>query len=312
VETSAVGSEQVQAKTVGQLVAAPSGLTAGAVSQTRIDLTWSDNSNNESGFELYRSTSGETGTFELRATPSGNTTGFSDAFAQAGTRYCFKIRAVRTTGLKSTYSGFSTTACATTLEPPAPPPPPPPSAATGLYALAQTSTSVAITWGSTGVVSGFRIERSQDGGGTWSSIATISEAASSRFQDEGLASDQQVCYRVIAYNLHGEAPPSNTACTAPPAAPTNLVGTRRDDGAIYLTWSDNSTVEDGYEVWVQIIQYNSDCDAGCFTDVYNQVVGIVAADSTSFLCSDCAGLPTFIMATKGGGWSDMSNTILVP
>lgn len=59
---------------------------------------------------------------------------------------------------------------------------------------------------------------------------------------------------LFARSLGGDAPPSNPDCTAPPAAPTNLVATPRDDGGADLRWSDNSAVEDGYEVWIQIIR----------------------------------------------------------
>jgi hypothetical protein len=45
---------------------------------------------------------------------------------------------------------------------------------------------------------------------------------------------------------------SAAVCTAPPAAPTNLTGTRRTDGAVEFRWTDNSAVEDGYEVYYQI------------------------------------------------------------
>src|SRR5205807_649665 len=43
-------------------------------------------------------------------------------------------------------------------------------------------------------------------------------------------------------------PPSNTACTAFPFAPTNLVAKAVDGQTIDLTWTDNSAFEDGYEV----------------------------------------------------------------
>ena len=61
-------------------------------------------------------------------------------------------------------------------------------------------------------------------------------------------SEQQLCYRVIASNANGDSPPSNTDCTAPPAAPSGLTATVVDSKTVDLAWIDNSTVEDGYEV----------------------------------------------------------------
>lgn len=43
----------------------PANLVAAAVSHERVDLTWQDNSTNESGWEVHHSTTGPTGTFGL-------------------------------------------------------------------------------------------------------------------------------------------------------------------------------------------------------------------------------------------------------
>jgi hypothetical protein len=312
IEPSEFGGRPVAATGAGNLVAAPSDLAAIAVSETRIDLTWVDNTSNESGFELYRSISGETGTFELRAKPLANATAYTEAFAQPATQYCFKLRAVRRAGAKSTYSAFSNTVCATTPEPPPPPPtppPPPPAAVEGLDVAPHTSTTVWMVWGFGPDQDGFRIERSLNGGTSWSSVGTVS---SPMFMDTGLTSEQQVCYRVIAYNLGGDAPPSNTDCTTPPAAPTDLVATLRDAGVVDLRWSDNSAVEDGYEVWIQVTIYNDDCASGCTTSVYYASVGDLPANSTSYSCSACAGWPTWVAAKKDGGSSTWSNVAEVP
>jgi hypothetical protein len=111
--------------------------------------------------------------------------------------------------------------------------------------------------------------------------------------DAGLTSDQQVCYRVIAYNLSGDAPPSNTDCTVPPTAPTDLVGTLREDGAVEPSWSGNSAVEEGYEMWVQITLTNIDCDAGCTTDTYDVLVGdLLPTRAASRATSAAARRPT--------------------
>jgi hypothetical protein len=49
--------------------AAPSGLTAVSVSNSQIHLTWTDNSNNETGFGIARSPDGSTGWIELPRQP---------------------------------------------------------------------------------------------------------------------------------------------------------------------------------------------------------------------------------------------------
>jgi titin len=56
--------------------AAPSNLTATAVSSSQINLSWTDNSNNETSFEVYRSKTGRS--FKRIATVGANVTTFAD------------------------------------------------------------------------------------------------------------------------------------------------------------------------------------------------------------------------------------------
>jgi dienelactone hydrolase len=74
---------------------APSSLVATAVSHAKINLTWTDNSSNESGFEILRSTS-PTGTYAQVATVPG--TSYTDSGLLANTKYFYKIRAIGLSG----------------------------------------------------------------------------------------------------------------------------------------------------------------------------------------------------------------------
>src|SRR2546430_9150968 len=57
---------------------APSAASAVAVSETRIDVGWQDNSTSESGFEVHRSTTGLSGTYALLASAGAGGTSYSD------------------------------------------------------------------------------------------------------------------------------------------------------------------------------------------------------------------------------------------
>jgi hypothetical protein len=94
--------------------AAPSELGADAPSNSQIDLSWSDNSGNETGFEIERSTTGIGGSYSLLTTRPANSTSYSDVGLSSATEYCYRIRAVNGTGASS-YDG---PACATTLSAP--------------------------------------------------------------------------------------------------------------------------------------------------------------------------------------------------
>src|SRR5439155_10245604 len=81
-----------------------------AASSSRIDLTWTDNSNNEANFILERSLTGSGGWSQI-ATPAANATSFSDSSGLSpSTQYFYRIRATNAGG----DSGNSNTANATT------------------------------------------------------------------------------------------------------------------------------------------------------------------------------------------------------
>ena len=93
---------------------APTGLTASAISTSRIDLSWNDTSS-ETGYRVERSPNGSSGWVEI-ASRSADQTTYSDLTVTALQTYFYRVRALNTGG----FSPYSNVANATT---PAPPPP---------------------------------------------------------------------------------------------------------------------------------------------------------------------------------------------
>jgi fibronectin type 3 domain-containing protein len=90
------------------LPAAPSNLAASAVSTSQINLTWTNNATNQTGFKIDRSTDGVN--FTTLATVTA--TSYSDASGlSAGTTYYYRVRATNASG----DSANSNVASATTL-----------------------------------------------------------------------------------------------------------------------------------------------------------------------------------------------------
>jgi hypothetical protein len=106
---------------VAQQIAAPSDTTALSISESRVDVSWRDNSSKEDGFELFRSASGANGLFSLVGKTGAGATTLGDLGLNPSTQYCYKVRAVGRVGNRTRHSEFSSPACATTAAPPVQP-----------------------------------------------------------------------------------------------------------------------------------------------------------------------------------------------
>ncbi len=76
--------------------AAPTNLIGTAISNTQINVTWTDNANNEEGFTIQRSTDGRV--FTPIATVGANLTSYSDTGLSATTFYYYRVAAFNSVG----------------------------------------------------------------------------------------------------------------------------------------------------------------------------------------------------------------------
>jgi Fibronectin type III domain len=84
-------------------------LTATAVSASQINLIWTDNAANETGFKIERCVSNTCGNFAQIATVGANVKGYSNTGLKRNTTYRYRIHAYNASG----NSTFSNTASAT-------------------------------------------------------------------------------------------------------------------------------------------------------------------------------------------------------
>jgi subtilisin family serine protease len=179
----------------------PSNLNATVQSETKILLTWTDNSSNESGFKIERKT-GVSGVFAEIATVAANVTTYLDTGLLANTTYIYRIRAYDSTG----YSSYSDEAVATT-----PTPDVIPDAPNNFVAVTISSSQIDLNWTDNSTnESGFRIERSLSESGPWTQIVVKGSDITSH-SDTGLSASTTYYYRVYAYNTAGNSAYSNTA-----------------------------------------------------------------------------------------------------
>ena len=278
---------------------APTNLAATAASSHQIWLAWQDNTTNEDGWEVYRSDTGPTGSFTLFTVyPWPNVNAGGNDLLQGSTQYCYKVRAYKGTHRQVSYSPYSNVACATTLAEPGRP-----AAPTGVNAMPSPFVAIDVAWTDNSAdETGFHVERSATAAGPWTLAGTMGANVTSLRDRQYPGDDQGVCYRVFAVNGYGNSDTSAVDCTSSPAAPTNLAASSGTDGAVNLTWTDNSGVEDGY----QVLRAGSSGQGGT-------VVATLPANTTSYrdagLVDSSYGYN--VRATKDGGASGHSYFVQV-
>jgi len=94
----------------GTVPTAPSGLTAAVVQDTEITLLWADNSDNETGFAVWRKTG--TGGYSLIITTGPDVVSIVDGGLTPLTTYSYRVFAVNGAGSSTGYSEASTTTLA--------------------------------------------------------------------------------------------------------------------------------------------------------------------------------------------------------
>ncbi len=285
-------SNEASATTPDISLAAPSDLTATAASSSQINLAWTDNATNETGFKIERKT-GAGGTYSQIATVAAGVVAYSDTALLVSTQYYYRVRATNAGG----DSAYSNEANATTLDviPPAP---------SGLVATTVSVSQINLSWTSNSAnETGFKIERKTGAGGTYAQIATVG-AGVVVYNDTGLASNTTYFYRVRATNAIGDSTYSNEASATTqltaPAAPSGLSATSISPSQINLVWTDNSSNETGFKI------ERKTGSGGTYAQI-----ATVAASVTTY--SDTTGL-TFgtsyfyrVRATNAGGDSAYSN-----
>lgn len=183
--------------TPGNKPAAPTGLVATVASATQVNLTWQDNSTDETSFRIERKTGG--GAFAEVSSTNANITSASSSGLAAGNTYTFRVRARNAAG-NSAYSNEVTVTTTANL----------PAAPSDLQAFAQSQTQIRLTWQDNSTnESGFQIERSSPAGGFVP--VTTTAAGATTFTVSSLASDFPYTFRVRAVNASGTSAYSNLA-----------------------------------------------------------------------------------------------------
>lgn len=231
-------SNKVTTTTPDGIPLAPGQLNLFFLSETKVSLTWSDRSNNEDVFEVYRA--GSSNVFTKIGETAKNQTFFDDNNLTESV-YVYRVVAKNNTG-SSVPSNELTVHIISVPETPG-----------TLKALAVSQTSIKINWvDKSSNEETFVIYRAQSYSGSYSKIGEVN-ANVVTFTDQSLQANTSYYYKVQAKNTWGGSRLSNIAqartLIAPPSAPSNLTVVALSSSSIRLNWNDNSNNEFIFDIY---------------------------------------------------------------
>ncbi len=215
-----------------------------------VNLTWTDNAPDETGYVVERSDNGAP--FAQLATLAADSTTYSDSTAQPGMSYAYRVLAVKNALLSDPSNEVPVSIPAS------------PAAPTNLTALVQTPNTgarvrIVFTDNANNANSetGFKLQRS-DNGGPFADLATLAvrnNTGNVTYFDTAWIPGATHTYQVYAFNATSASAPSNSASVAIPAipaAPVNFAGVAQVATAttarVVMSWVDDSTTETRFVV----------------------------------------------------------------
>src|SRR5439155_1041685 len=187
------------------------------------------------GYKIERSTDGGT-TWSTIVANTGNTaTAYSDTGLTHTTTYTYRVSAINSAGTGSPSSVASATTLAAA-----------PSSPTGLAATAASSSQISLTWTAPAdnggsAITGYKIERSTDGGTTCTTLVANTGSTATSYSDTVLTHATAYTYRLSAINSAGTGSPSASASattlSVAPSPPTGLTATPASSSQITMSWT---------------------------------------------------------------------------
>jgi titin len=292
--TTSAYSNQTNATTLSSIPVAPSGLTITSTTSSSVSLAWTDNSNNETGFKIWRK-QGATGTYGLIKTTLANVTSYTDNDTALldGTQYYYHVAATNSAG-DSAYSNEVNGI--TTMRAP-----------TGLAATPVSASQINLTWTDNSLAeNGYYIEQSAVDNLHFVQIAATGPNVTA-YSATGLNGGTRYYYRVRGFNSITTSAYSNqtnaTTLSSLPGQPSGLTTGTITSGSVALAWTDNSNNETGFKV------RRKQGVTGTYT-----VITTTAANATAYTDNDSALLDGTqyyykVCATNSAGDSADSNEV---
>lgn len=224
--------------TIGNAPKPPVDFSIETIAYNEIKLNWTDKSNNETGFQIYRSIKPDTEYNIVHSTDS-NITQFIDTGLTANTNYYYKINAVNNHGT----SAFTTYATAKTLNVTVPKP------ATEVKATPLSSSCIQITWNDVDTAEiNYQVFRSAVDSFHFKSAAILPANATS-FIDTGLYGNTIYFYKIITIGV------------ASMSADKPAKRAKTKNNLPIITKLSNKTIPAGTQTIILITAFDTDADS---------------------------------------------------
>jgi len=218
---------------------APTSLEATVDTEGTITLEWTDESRDETGFEIWRRVYGAS-EYTLYATVGQNVTTYTDTKVTKGIQYYYRVRAY--IAADSYYSSFSNTATTGVglIKPPS-----------DLSYEYVSTNKVTLKWkDNSSDENGFQIERKIGAEGEWKVLYWVARNSTS-YTIGDLDPNIDYYFRVRAYTYSGNASAVSEeilVSTALPIAPSDVTAQAVSASQVKITWQDNSDNEKGFRI----------------------------------------------------------------
>lgn len=194
-----------------------------AVSTTQLNLAW-NNVNGETGYKLeWKQRSGADCTAGAWSAPivmAKNAVSYTHTGLTAATYYCYRIRATYLLESANSADQYQTTLLT----------PPTLNALTGV-----TISKIDLSWGNVAGNTGYKVERSVDGGG-WAQVGGDLATDVTTLSNGSLTAGTLYSYRVSAKNPGGYSVASNTQSATTTPSPPVVTGTVASSSSVSLSW----------------------------------------------------------------------------
>jgi fibronectin type 3 domain-containing protein len=200
---------------------------------TGMRVTWNDISG-ETGYLVERASDGVN--FTTAATLAAGVTSFNDDNLAGSFRYFYRVSAL---GASSPSSRSQPSAVASAINRP--------SAVTNFLPTVPSTSQIILNWRDTSGENGYRLERSTDGGGTWSLLANLAANVPS-YTDNAVVQGQTYHYRLTPLSALGDGVAATTLAQTRLNAVTNLAFTKIETNRIEFSWTGGVPHATGYRI----------------------------------------------------------------